>query len=86
MCNWDYQGLIVCLGDLWSFPASEGTEKITGLWFAREDQYPGWCYGYKVKGNMKINMYKENYIQLECNILYKLKLKDFTNIWSKNVI
>ena len=40
-----------------SFPVSEGTEKIAGLWFAREDQYPGWCYGYKVKGNMKIDMY-----------------------------
>ena len=51
-----------CLPGGLSFPVSEGTEKIAGLWCAREDQYPEWCYGYKMKGNMKINMYKENYM------------------------
>ena len=48
------------MGDLLDF-LYEVTEKIAGLWFAGEDQFPGWCYGYKVKDNIKICIYMENY-------------------------
>ena len=41
---WNYQGFLSAWGNLLSFSMPGGTEKIAGLWFAREDQYPGWHY------------------------------------------
>ena len=41
---WNYQGFLSAWGNLLSFSMPGGTEKIAGLWFAREYQYPGWHY------------------------------------------
>ena len=44
----DLSGLFVFLGDLISLSVPGGTEKIAELWFARDDQYPGWHYALSV--------------------------------------
>ena len=41
---WIIRAIFVCLWDLLSFAVPAGTEKITGLCFAKGDQYPGWHY------------------------------------------
>ena len=43
--HWNYQGFLSAWGgDLLSFKVPGGTEKISGLWFASGDQYPGSHY------------------------------------------
>ena len=68
------QGFLSTWGDLLSFPVPGGTEKIAGLWFAWEYQYPGWHHEYAKSIKIPLRMVK--------SVAYEKLL----NSWSYNTL
>ena len=92
MCNMlELSGLLVCLGRLINFLSAwevgrgggVGWTEVSGLWFARRDQYPGWHYEWKFwifSINFETNSLKNENLYLKkiesATFLYKIALSD----------
>ena len=82
MCNMlELSGLLVCLGRLVNFLSAwevgrgggVGWTEVSGLWFARRDQYPGWHYEWKF-WIFSIN-FERNFLKKE-NLSFKKKIEN----------